>query len=296
MNRKKVFKNKKDYFNTYETNRLFELSKVNPEVALLGYEDYIYKYPHDYFVRTYYITTLMTLKFFEKAKEEIMILESLIISKKLYNEADSDRLQMLCHNLDLCKLKYYSYTGDYDNLKSLYFDKAKEFDYMGKLLLFYCTYCDGNNLSRDDFDSYMAKQIIEYREEDFREHIKKHLADYNENDMSISKSYFLPDFDIELVIEEVKKYIPSEKKLCFGYYEDIYIFKYDECGKDNNRLVNYFKVVTFCNSLNFITMCPSNYCENLPFVDLNYLKEKDESNIKVKRLSQIDKFNKRYGR
>lgn len=41
-------------------------------------------------------------------------------------------------------------------------------------------------------------------------------------------------------------------------------------------------------------MCPSERCENLPYTDLNYLIKQD--NPKVKSISQIEKFNRRYRR
>ena len=41
-------------------------------------------------------------------------------------------------------------------------------------------------------------------------------------------------------------------------------------------------------------MHPVNGCENLPIIDLNYIRKTED--IKVKKLSQIDKFNKRYNR
>ena len=76
-----------------------------------------------------------------------------------------------------------------------------------------------------------------------------------------------------------------------GFFTSVYVFKYDNCGYDTEQAVNYFKVVCFNNSKNFITMCPSADCENLPYTDLNYLKDKK---INIKRLSQVDKFNQKY--
>ena len=58
------------------------------------------------------------------------------------------------------------------------------------------------------------------------------------------------------------------------------------------KLVNYFKVVTFHDSTNFITMYPSTECENLPCVDLNYM-QKDKKLPEVKIKSPMDKFKER---
>ena len=40
-------------------------------------------------------------------------------------------------------------------------------------------------------------------------------------------------------------------------------------------------------------MCPCENADNFPYVDLNYLRKED--NVKVKKISQIEKFRKRYG-
>ena len=104
---------------------------------------------------------------------------------------------------------------------------------------------------------------------------------------------FVSGFEIDRVLEEIKKYIPSDKRIYSGFYQDTYVFKYDFSGKDNNKATDYFKVICFHNTSDIITICPSLYCENLPYVDLNYM-EKEKP--KQKTLSQIDKFNQRYRR
>jgi len=154
-----------------------------------------------------------------------------------------------------------------------------------------------NKLNSDPQNNipYIYKQIIDYKESEFLKHIKKHMADYNQDVDNPNKNIFAPNFPINEIIEEIKKYIPSNKKICPGFYEDIYIFKYDYCGRADNKIVDYFKVVTFNNTTEFITMLPVENAEYLPYIDLNYLK-KEDSNNKIKKLSQIDKFNQRYNK
>jgi hypothetical protein len=142
--------------------------------------------------------------------------------------------------------------------------------------------------------SYLFSQIANYSEESFLKHVKKHLADFNKDLDEPNKNIFVPDFPFTKVLEEIKKYIPSEKSLSFGYIEDTYVFKYECCGREDNRMVDYFKVVCLHNSKKIITMCPSSVCENLPYVDLSYMIEKDKK--EVKRESQIEKFNRRFKR
>ena len=67
----------------------------------------------------------------------------------------------------------------------------------------------------------------------------------------------------------------------------------NECGRVDNKLANYFKVVCLHDTKDFITMCPVLEGENLPYIDINYLKEEKETS-KVKRISQTEKFYQRY--
>ena len=73
----------------------------------------------------------------------------------------------------------------------------------------------------------------------------------------------------------------------------MYVFRYDECGTSKKGPVDYIKVFTFNDTNDFITMYPCKDVERLSYVDLNYMRK--VNNTKVKRRSQIDKFNKRFG-
>ena len=149
------------------------------------------------------------------------------------------------------------------------------------------------NKEKRDVNSYLFKQIVRFEEEDFYQHIEKHLASSIEDFDEPNKTIFEENFPLRDVVEEIKKYIPSNKRLYLGFYDNIYYFKYDECGRVDRKMVNYFKVVCLHNSQDFITMCPVVGNENLPYIDLNYMKK--EEPVKVKRISQIDRFNRRYG-
>ena len=111
----------------------------------------------------------------------------------------------------------------------------------------------------------------------------------------ISTSIFYEDFPINEIITEIKKYIRNGiPKLCPHLYTNMYVFKFDNCGIDTGIPTDFFKVVCFHNTVEFITMCPSTGCEELPYIDLNYLARTKEG-AKSRCLSQIDKFNRRYG-
>lgn len=291
---KKEDREKKLYFNKHEFEKISELSKKDPFTSIECYERYFEKYPDDNSARTYYIFNLITIGNLKKAEELLNDLE-IELNRNPFYQHEEEKAKLLILNIKLCKLKLYLLQERNDEALDIFYSSFDELSYLGNELVFYLRKLRGTiDLNRREPNSYMFRQIVKYQEEDFRNHIKKHLADYNENNRDISITYFNPDFPVDKVIEEIKKYIPSEKKLCYGYFENMYVFKYDQCGRDNNKLVDYFKIFTFNNTQNFITMCPSNCCENYPYVDLNYLKEIEEPKTLTKRPSQIDKFYNRY--
>ena len=145
-------------------------------------------------------------------------------------------------------------------------------------------------------NAYRFNQAVDYSEEAFRDHIKRHEADYNTDTDTPNETIFSSDFPTDKIIAEIKKYIPSDKRFFPGYFDDVYFFRFDNCGRVNNKQTNYFSVVCYHNTTDFITMCPTNeYYHSMPVVDLNYLKE-NENNKEDTRPSQIEKFNRRFNR
>ena len=76
---------------------------------------------------------------------------------------------------------------------------------------------------------------------------------------------------------------------------EIYYFGVSNIGYINNINCNFIKVVVIPNTNNIISMYPTNE------VDYNYISNLNidydklfERNNKVKTISRIDKFNKRY--
>ena len=72
----------------------------------------------------------------------------------------------------------------------------------------------------------------------------------------------------------------------------IHYLKYDNCGKENQKSVDFIKTACFHNTGDIITICPVKVGEKLDYIDLNYLKEESKKN--VKQISRIDRFNKRF--
>ena len=281
------------YFDRHEFLQILSLAETNPLLAKEKYEEYLERYPNDYCTYCFYCSLLITLQKFDEAEKEIIYLENMYKNDKKYVNEKNRRKQLEC-NILYTKIKLLCYRGKYQELYELYLNNYQDLQQCSlDDIYFYCKKQLGKLDINDRREySYLYRQIIEYHEDDFLDHVRKHLADINMDLDNPNKNVFVPEFDLNKVLKEIKKYIPSTNRLCLGFFENIYIFKLDNCGRENNKLVNYFKVVCFNNTSNIITMVPVSKCENLPFIDLNYLIEKEE--FKVKRLSQTEKFYKKY--
>lgn len=283
------------YFNKIEFKQALSFAETNPLLAKIKFEEYLKKYPKDYSSYTYYASILITLGEFTKAEYVLDSMEYLSKNDKQYAQKQ-DKIRLNTINSIGSRLRLLSYQEKFEELYQFYQENSKEIDQMAMApLIFYCK----KKLGMIEIDirenyPYIFRQIASYKESDFLNHIERHLSDSTYNQEEINPSIFKPNFPIQTIINEIKKYIPASTCLYLNYYVDVYIFKYDECGRDNNKTVDYFKVICFHNTSDIITIYPSRDCQALPHIDLNYLI-KDDARPKVKQLSQIDKFNKRYG-
>lgn len=286
----------KMYFNKHEFLEALKLNDTNPYLAEKKYEEYFMKYPMDYNSYPYYISLLIYIGKFKKAENLLNYIKKQMIRDDKYCN-NAFKVDYFNYGEFVCRMKLLFYTGRYQEAIEYYCNNASKInasdltDNFGAVLLYCHKKLGQNNLKQDmGNNSYLFKQILDYSENNFRNHIKKHLISESEEE---NDCMFKEDFPIDTIIDEIKKYIPSNKALYNGFLNKLYYFKYDNCGRCDNKITNYFKVVTFSDN-NFITMCPTKEGENLPYTDLNYIMEKNES--KVKKISQIDKFNKRFKR
>lgn len=287
---------KNKYFDKEEFQQILTLTKNNPYKAKYRFEEYLTKYPEDYSTYPYYISNLISLQKIEEAEEVLNYLSNAFIDNKKFNR-NKEKLERLKRYIIINKIKILSFKEQYQEVHQLYLENKELIDsiHIGNVI-FYCE----NKLSphnkeyRND-NSYLFRQIIEYQEEDFLDHIKKHAYSDNEETTTETISTFSKDFPLNKVLNEIKKHIPSSTNMFYGFYSNIYTFKYDKCGICNGQQTNYFKVVCFNKTDNIITMFPSIEGANLPCIDLNYLLEENINKFtNIKRLSQIDKFNQRY--
>lgn len=284
----------KTYFNEFEFQKIVELKVTNPYEAVMRMQEYIKKYPSDYRAFLYYITFLSTIKEIDKACELLNQFE-ITLAKDGHFQSFNERMINIKKAYLYTKLKLLM---DQEKYKEAYTLCLRDFNkvdmHLSEIIFFLQTKLGMIERVNRDQSSYLRRQMIDYQEKDFFNHIKKHQADYNRNLSNRNTSIFESNLDILLLVNEIKKYIPSNKGIYKGFWEDTYYFKYDENGRFNNRLTDYFMVVSLKNTNELISMYPSLEGKYFDYVDLNYLKKDEE--IKVKRISQTEKFYKRYGK
>jgi tetratricopeptide (TPR) repeat protein len=294
-----VNKNKADrqFYNTFEFERLVKLIDTDIHGAKEGFEDYLLKYSNDLNAYTYYASLLISVGELEKAEELLNKIEARVETDSIY-QRDRIKYEFIKSSVIYNRARLYAYTDRAWAAYNLIRKNNEVFKSLDYSRVFYLRSRINYHIDRNrrEPNSYIFRQIVEYRESDMIDHIKKHEADYNDNNRKISTAIFAPDVPIEKLIEHAKENMRPENIINEGFAGQVYTFKYDECGRDDNKITDFFEVVVFPDTKDIITMYPTFTPNNRYYVDLNHLKEKKEdSSFGVKRLSQIEKFNKRYG-
>ena len=281
---------KLEYYNYNDYKKAEKLILTNPIAAKEVFEKYISVYPEDYKALYMYSYILIVLKDIEGAKK--IVEEARLLSRGDRHFINStEKLEWVEYNDKVSNIRILAREEKYKEL-SEYYDSVKYTHSLANLWLVeaFCNIKLGKETDTSRMP-YLLGQLKEYDEDSFYYHVLRHTADYNANINKPNDSFFSSDFDVEKVINEVKKIVPTQKGLAYGIFDDIYIFKYDNCGRFNNKIQDYFKVVSFLNSSDLITMYPVSGLKDLPNYDLNYMK-KNEKKIFV--MSPIEKFKEKY--
>ncbi len=285
-------KTRKKHFDAGEFSAIRDLVKVSPVSAIGELQRYIYNYPEDLFAMCFYISTLISIREFGRAKVELQRFgfDDIHACKSKISEKQYRKI-LECFVSSLVKL--FIHTKDYLKAYQLVnnYPKIKYWNFNGSSSLYFCKHRAGM-VDEDDNFNYIFSQISNYSEERFLELLKIHTLQ-EEDDGKVHNDVFNADFPLDKALEEVRQIVLRQKnRSAFVHlFEDVYTFRYDNCGRVNNKMTNYFRVVTFHDTTNIITMCPAYEIEGLEVTDINYLREDNN----VRRLSQIDKFNKKYG-
>ena len=286
----------KEYFNEYEYRKICAIRDINPTLAEQLYIEYLEKYPNDYFARCSYIDQLVTLNKLCDARENLYELNEEISKDEYFKYVEKDKMHHFKYKMQYTIIRLLMYEENYtEALRQIMEYKCKflEGEVNFKLARIICLRKLGklNQLKINNI-TYVVYQFLNYSEEALMNHIKCHFAEKSGKEEL--NNYFTADFPIDEVVNEVRKYIPSENAILTGTVDSTYYFKYDSCGRYERKIENFFKVVCFYKTDKIITMYPIDYGENLPYIDLNYMKPKEEKYFDEKKDNdQISKFYKR---
>lgn len=289
-NPKKIEEPIKDHYNIHLYNKALKLINSDPYYAKELFEDYIKEYPNDYLALSIYISLLITLKEYKYASDLLAFLD-----KKIENDDEDFILQHTDKkHIDFSRIRLMSFQGQYKKLYEFLTDNKDLFEcYDLDEVYLLCKKKLGICCENKDEYNYLARQIIKYEKSDMLHRVGYHTANYNLTKDEPYENIFVPDFPLEKIISEIEKHVPADNSICPGLIADTYYFKYDNCGKENDKSVDFIKVACFHNTGDIITICPVKVGEKLDYVDLNYLKESTDSK-KIKQISRIERFNKRY--
>lgn len=140
--------------------------------------------------------------------------------------------------------------------------------------------------SKDDainfqHNTYTERQIVNYSEQEAIAHIKRE----HQQESKIPKSKFKEDLDISTLIKEVKAKLNPDFLQQDGICDAYMVEDYPNIGYTQDKeTLNSIRVITVAGTKNILTMYPVN------------ITKSNESTNKVRRLSQIEKFNARYNK
>lgn len=141
-----------------------------------------------------------------------------------------------------------------------------------KILLYKKNHCSVNL----GLDTYYTDQIKSFDESRTREYIKSNF-----------KSKFHPNIDIDELMNYIKNQIEVATPMCDGLY-DLYIINYRNVGLVDGSIIHSVIVKCLPDTKDIILVLPN---------DAGKLEhESFEVTSKRPKLSQIDKFNRRYGK
>lgn len=273
---------KNRYYDEIRFKRIVKLVEENKfDNALAEYELYFEKYPNDCCARVYYSELLTRIGRFEDAER---VLTDVVNNPNIRKLALEDTLLM--------KVKLLVSQQKYEEAYSILLNNREVFDNRNWTIkgveLFLLSKLGLLTEEHFNQDVYLLSQIVNYSEKSCLEHILKHQS-YEGND---NACIFNENISLEKLYYQIREMLPLDDKVYSSVIDNVYIFKYDNCGRVDGKLVDYIKVATLQHSNDIITMYPYRNSERVVHKDLTPTIEC--SHIKVKRMSQIDKFNQRY--
>ncbi len=276
---------KKKYYDEIYFKKIMQMAEdFQLRRALNEFQKYFEVYPNDLSGKAYYVDTLIKNNDLETAEEVLVSVENYINNT---TPMESKENMIMVKVKLLCIQKRYQ--ESYDLLKNnlrIFYKRGWHYNSLMTFLreklgiLTYEDYKQGRG--------YLNSQILSYDEKKAIEYIKKH-----QNKEENEPLQFVSDFPLEKIFHDVRRTLPIKKRFNPNAFQNAYIFKYPANGYIFGRLVNYFQVITLLDSNEIIMMRPFENKGKEHFIDM--VSDEIEESPKLKRVSQIEKFNHRYG-
>lgn len=276
---------KRKYYDKERFDKIMKHRNSNSYATLLKeWESYLEDYFYDSFALTHYLDLCLLLNQLEKMESYIEITP---ISKtaKIAN----------IYHFQKIKLQYYAMSMQWEECYKLiqevrnnpFFSKRNMQEKIIQLD-FYIRFQLGLLSKREKATkSYLFQQIMDYDTQRAARHIEKHHAKQR-----CEQYKFLNSVSITDVIQNVQESIPNEQHFNHQFFYNQYCFKLPNNGYIDGDLVDTFTVIAINHTNSIVTMYPEKNTLNIPIIDIT--PHIIDDNPKVKRKSQIEKFNERY--
>ena len=281
-------------YDVMEFNRIRSIARLDPVAGLEAIKEYLKRYPFDCAALSYKTNLLILFGRFDEAEALIDYTEDIVERSTFYTNKPERKKQINKYILRN-KLKIYMYEDRISEALKVFFKARQSFQDLNGDVNFYLLKMQGMvSLDKREKNGYLFRQITDYQEEDFEQQMRSRFQP--DEQRNLKDPLFAPDFPIDEILVEVRKYIPSPCKLYTGFYDNEYIFRYDGCGTENNKLVDCFKVITFKDSDKLLEMFPTDKYTGMEYngmpIDLNYLRKKDNVQCLAKTMNHIDRFDR----
>lgn len=291
MNRNKG----KKYFNSLVTDKISKLVKFYPAIAIEEAEDYLIDYPYDVLAHHSIASALINLGRFYDA-EDVIKEARIIMNKKIKDQKRRIFVEEMFLDLEV-------------RLDIIFEDYKKAIEHYKKFRKTYDEEQNPNNscfLNRiEDYlyfklgkssnkETYFYSQLSNYSYDRFLE-ITKNNAFIKES--ITSKDTFLEGIDIDKIFTSINRFIPFIRKYYSDVTTDTCYFKIDNIGSGSKKTIyDYVEIYLIHGTNNILLAKPIPDVGEHDFLDLSYINhyEENNANVKIKRLSQIEKFNNKY--
>lgn len=267
----------------------FELQKIyktgKRELYIKEAKKYLELNPKDYGTRYRYAKTLRYMKKYEEAIQELKYILK-------YDRTNGEVISFLYFT--------YYHLGNYSEaykllpMVLLYSNCNRTSIYLTKMVIKKNLNIDFEETDEID-DKYIKRQIINYNNEDALTIIQNHFKSCSEQNSKNATQF--NDIDLDYLIDVVKENLILENKTIGMDVMDIYYFKIYGIGQSEFDTCSVLKVVVVPFTKDIVEMYPTSgsYTNQALPLDIDYDKLFKREN-KVKKMSRIDKFNKRYNR